>query len=86
MQKQIVQTKVNGTQARTSPEEQMAAELARAIESLLFVSGRPLERAELRKLLDVDEAILGQSLQVLEDTLEQQRRGIRLQRLGEQKK
>ena len=32
--------------------------LAAAIESLLFVSGRPLERAELRKLLDVDEAQL----------------------------
>jgi segregation and condensation protein B len=56
--------------------------LATAIESLLFVSGRPLERSELRKLLDIDEEKLQAALQVLEQDLEQ--RGIRLQLLGEQ--
>ncbi len=61
-----------------------AKQLAAAIESLLFVSGRPLERAELRKLLDVDEAKLQSALQALEQTLEDQGRGIRLQLLGEQ--
>ena len=58
--------------------------LAAAIESLLFVSGRPLERSELRKLLDVDEEKLQSALQVLEQDLDNQGRGIRLQLLGEQ--
>ncbi len=54
MQKQITQQPVETPQS-LSPEEQMIAGIATAIESLLFVSGRPLERAELRKLLDIDE-------------------------------
>src|SRR5438876_5518360 len=58
--------------------------LATAIESLLFVSGRPLERAELRKLIDINEERLQNALQVLEQDLRDQRRGIRLQLLGEQ--
>jgi len=57
--------------------------VASAIESLLFVSGRPLEHAELHKLLNIDDARLASSLQVLADNLESQGRGIRLQRLGE---
>src|SRR6266700_3150738 len=57
--------------------------VASAIESLLFISGRPLEHAELRKLLNIDDARLASSLQVLADNLESQGRGIRLQRLGE---
>ena len=57
--------------------------VASAIESLLFVAGRPLEHAELRKLLDIDEARLASSLQLLADNLENQGRGIRLQQLGE---
>ncbi len=60
--------------------EQMAA----AIESLLFVSGRPLAHNELRKLLDTDDAHLAKGLQTLEQQLDHQERGIRLQRLGEQ--
>jgi segregation and condensation protein B len=58
--------------------------LAAAIESLLFVSGRPLERAELRKLLDINEERLQGTLQILEQDLRDQGRGIRLQLLGEQ--
>ena len=61
-----------------------ARQLATAIESLLFVSGRPLERAELRKLLNVNEVSLQEALQELEQDLEDQQRGIRLQLLGEQ--
>ena len=57
---------------------------AAAIESVLFVSGRPLERAELRKLLALDDAHLLAGLQLLENELVRQERGIRLQRLGEQ--
>ncbi len=83
MQKQMMQQLVD-TPTPTSPDEQMVVELAAAIESILFVSGRPLERAELRKLLDIDEENLTQSLQTLEQSLEGHRRGIRLQRLGEQ--
>ncbi len=59
-------------------------QLAAAIESLLFVSGRPLERAELRKLLDIDDPHLQRSLQTLERELIEQERGVRLQRMGEQ--
>ena len=59
-------------------------QFATAIESLLFVAGRPLGRGELRKLLDIDDAMLGESLRALENELEGQRRGIRLQLLGEQ--
>jgi len=65
-------------------EKQEITQIAAAIESLLFVSGRPLEYAELRKLLDVDDAGLTSGLQILNDLLESQGRGIRLQRLGEQ--
>src|SRR6266852_9032280 len=82
MQKQVTQQNGN-VRPHLSPDEQMAVEIATAIESLLFVSGRPLERAELRKLLDIDDTSLTYSLQALETTLASQERGIRLQRLGE---
>jgi segregation and condensation protein B len=59
-------------------------QLAAAIESVLFVSGRPLQHAELRKLLDVDEIRLARGLQTLEHDLLSQQRGIRLQLLDEQ--
>ena len=65
-------------------EKQTTAQIAAAIESLLFVSGRPLERAELRKLLNIDDNDLVDGLQALMESLESQGRGIRLQRLGEQ--
>jgi segregation and condensation protein B len=59
-------------------------QLGAALESLLFVSGRPLDRAELRKLLDVNDTRLHEILLMLEEQLIAQERGIRLQRLGEQ--
>lgn len=65
-------------------EKQEITQITAAIESLLFVSGRPLEYAELRKLLDVDDAELASALDTLNEQLESQGRGIRLQRLGEQ--
>lgn len=61
-----------------------AIQLGAAIESLLFVSGRPLERSELRKLLSIDEAPLADAVRSLAEDLERQGRGIRLQTLGEQ--
>lgn len=71
---------------RTQPTASIptTAQLAAAIESLLFVSGRPLERVELRKLLNTDDSSLTTSLQSLAESLESQGRGIRLQLLGEQ--
>jgi segregation and condensation protein B len=65
-------------------EKQEITQIAAAIESLLFVSGRPLEYAELRKLLNVDDMELTSGLDMLNDQLENEGRGIRLQRLGEQ--
>jgi segregation and condensation protein B len=65
-------------------EIQSTTQIAAAIESLLFVSGRPLEYTELRKLLDVDDTSLATGLQTLAHHLESQGRGIRLQHLGEQ--
>lgn len=64
--------------------EQAHREWAAAVESLLFVAGRPLERGELRKLLMANEEQLAAALEVLERDLRQQKRGIRLQLLGEQ--
>jgi len=69
---------------QTSAIQPSDRQLGAAIESLLFVSGRPLQRAELRKLLGIDDARLAEVLQTLENDLESQERGIRLQRLGEQ--
>ena len=43
-------------------EKRETTEIAAAIESLLFVSGRPLEYAELRTLLDIDDAGLTSGL------------------------
>jgi segregation and condensation protein B len=83
MQKQVIQN-TNAVQTHTPTDEQLAIEVGAAIESLLFVSWRPLEHAELRKLLAVDDTTLLQGLHALEQHLEQQRRGIRLQLLGEQ--
>ena len=65
-------------------ERQDTIQIATAIESVLFVSGRPLEYTVLRKLLNVNDAELISGLDMLNDQLESQGRGIRLQRLGEQ--
>jgi segregation and condensation protein B len=78
---QKLQTQLISSQ---SPALLTERQLAAAIESVLFVSGRPLELTELRKLLDVDDARLMVGLQLLESDLVKMERGIRLQRLGEQ--
>ncbi len=82
MQERTIQQPTNG---HIQKEEASSSihQLVSAIESLLFVSGRPLEHAELRKLLDIDDEQLASGLQALADNLESQGRGIRLQRLGE---
>ncbi|SRR5258708_1866040 len=65
-------------------EAEIIAELVTATESLLFVSGRPLEYTELRKLLDINDTRLTRVLDMLAHQLESQSRGIRVQRLGSQ--
>ena len=65
-------------------EKPTTTNIAAAIESILFVSGRPLEYDELRKLLDIDDGALDGGLETLAHQLESHERGIRLQRLGTQ--
>ncbi len=69
---------------RQASEAESIARLVTAAESLLFVSGRPLEDTELRKLLDVNDTRLARILDTLAEQLASQGRGIRLQRLGNQ--
>jgi segregation and condensation protein B len=58
--------------------------LRSAVESLLFIAGRPMELAELRKLLAVEDKRLREAIRALEIACEEHGRGIRVQRLGEQ--
>ncbi len=64
--------------------EQQIRQLAGALESLLFVSGRALEYSEMRKLLNVDDGSLEEAIKALQETLEGQKRGIRVQQIGQQ--
>jgi segregation and condensation protein B len=61
-----------------SPEQ-----LCSAVESLLFVAGRPLEIGELRRLLLVEEKRLREAISALSDECERQGRGVRVQRTGD---
>ncbi len=68
--------------AATEPGEPLAPrQLLAVIESLLFVAGRPLEFAELRKLTGVDEARIRAAVGDLAQTLEREGRGVRVQRM-----
>ncbi|MGH2516174.1 MAG: SMC-Scp complex subunit ScpB [Ktedonobacterales bacterium] len=58
-------------------------QLRSVIESLLFVAGRPLQTAELRRLLAVDEKRLRDTVMALADECERSGRGIRLQRTAD---
>ncbi len=57
--------------------------LCAVLESLLFVAGRPLEIAELRRLLVVDETRLRGAVVRLADLCDREGRGIRVQRLAD---
>ncbi len=58
-------------------------QLRSVVESLLFVAGRPLAEAELRRLLVVDEKRLRETLRSLADDCERAGRGIRVQHAGD---
>lgn len=51
-----------------------------AVESLLFVAGRPLQMSELRRLLLVDDKRLRRGLAALAEECERGQRGVRVQR------
>lgn len=66
------------------PASMLAPRQLRAvIESLLFVAGRPLAEAELRRLLVVDEKRVREAISALADDCERAGRGIRVQRAGD---
>ncbi len=58
-------------------------QLCSVLESLLFVAGRPLEIAELRRLLLVEDARLRRVVAMLAAECERQARGLRVQRQGD---
>ncbi len=53
-----------------------------AIESVLFLAGRPIDIAELQKILRVPADLVLEGISALAQSLENSRRGIRLQRAG----
>jgi segregation and condensation protein B len=72
-------------QDRESGRARLSVEqLSSALESLLFVAGRPLGGAELRKLLQIDEAELRKVIAVLTRACDAPGRGLRVQRSGDQ--
>jgi segregation and condensation protein B len=58
-------------------------QLRSAVESLLFVAGRPLELSELRRLLLVEEKRLREAVAALAEECELRGRGMRVLRTGE---
>jgi len=58
-------------------------QLRSVIESLLYVAGRPLELAELRRLLLISETQVRGAVAALADECERLGRGIRVQRMGD---
>lgn len=77
------------TQNPHDPEQELPVTLTiddaiSAIESILFVAGKSLAIADLQKLLQVSENFLQDALLQLAKRAEEQRRGVRLQRSGDQ--
>lgn len=58
-------------------------QLRSAVESLLFVAGRPLELAELRRVLMTEDVRLRAAVESLAEVCEREARGVRVQRLGD---
>lgn len=63
-------------------QQNSETQLKSALESLLFVAGRPLERVELRRLLAINESQLDAALAAL--AAECGTRGVRVQQSGQQ--
>lgn len=58
------------------------AELPKIVEAILFVSGEPVETAELERALEVTTLELSAALDELESGYDRERRGLRLLRFG----
>lgn len=68
--------------AAPAPGDQLSTrQMLAVIESLLFVAGRPLEYAELRKLTGADETRVKAAVGDLARALEREGRGVRVQRM-----
>jgi len=63
----------------TTPEQ-----IVSALESVLFIAGRPMDINDLRKLLGLNDDELREGLSLLAEVCERERRGVRVQRLGDQ--
>ncbi|WIG58612.1 MAG: Segregation and condensation protein B [Ktedonobacterales bacterium] len=58
-------------------------QLRSALESVLFIAGRPLQMSELRRLLPVEDRRLREALASLAEECERNARGIRVQRMDD---
>ncbi len=68
--------------AANAPTSMLTLEQLRsAVESLLFVAGRPLQMSELRRLLMVDDKRLRRAITALTEECERGQRGVRVQRM-----
>jgi segregation and condensation protein B len=65
-------------------EREDIKEMASAAESIMFALGEPIEMADLRRLLAIRQATLDRVLDYLGRSLAEGKRGVRLQRQGEQ--
>src|SRR5688572_22202053 len=65
-------------------EREDIKEMASAAESILFALGEPLEMADLRRLLAIRQSTLDRVLDYLGRSLAEGKRGVRLQKHGEQ--
>lgn len=72
------------TATELEPAPLTMPQVTAALESLLFVAGRALDVADLRKLLGIDAEDLRAALLLLAEEYEQGWRGLRLQQLGDQ--
>ena len=59
------------------------SQICGAIEAILYVTGEPIETAELARALDLDEEQLASALDELEHFYDKEMRGFRLLRFGE---
>jgi segregation and condensation protein B len=64
-----------------APEQE---QIISAIESILFIAGRPVDIADLRKLLEISESATQAAVKIMAERFESEHRGIRIQRAGNQ--
>jgi segregation and condensation protein B len=75
---------VSGEIGHIEDEREDIKELASAAESIMFALGEPVEMADLRRLLAIRQLTLERALDYLGRSLADGKRGVRLQKHGEQ--